>query len=194
MTDHAFTNSAWGALAKNKERIQKFKEIGDLKYIYQNELDKACFQHNMASRNFKDLPRSTAAVNVLWDKAFNIDKNPKYEAYQRRLASAFWLDWVVLPIIITHTKKNQLTNYTSPLLENLKNEKKYSTFINNTWDADLADMQLLSKFNEGIHFLLCVIVIHSKYAWVVPLKDKNGIKIINTFQNILNESGPKPIV
>ena len=147
----------------------------------------------MASRNFKDLPRSTAAVNVLCDKAFNIDKNPKYEAYQRRLASAFWLDWVVLPIIITQ-KKESADELHKPIIRELKNEKKYSTFINNIWDADLADMQLLSKFNEGIHFLLCVFVIYSKYAWVVPLKDKNGIKIINTFQNILNESGPKPVV
>ena len=50
--------------------------------------------------------------------------------------------------------------------------------------ADLADMQLISKFNEGFRFLLCVINIFSKYAWVVPLKDKKGISIVNDFQKI----------
>ena len=58
--------------------------------------------------------------------------------------------------------------------------------------ADLADMQLISKFNKGFRFLLCVIDIFSKYAWVVPLKDKKGITIINAFQKILKESNRKP--
>ena len=55
-------------------------------------------------------------------------------------------------------------------------------FIDNIWGADLADMQLISKFNEGFRFLLCVIHIYSKYVWVIPLKDKKGITIINAFQ------------
>ena len=59
--------------------------------------------------------------------------------------------------------------------------------------ADLADMQLICKFNKRNHFLLCFIDIFSKYAWVIPLKDKRGITIIiNTFQNILNEYNCKP--
>ena len=58
--------------------------------------------------------------------------------------------------------------------------------------ADLADMKIISKFNKGIHFLLCVIDIFSKYAWVVPLKDENGTTITNAFQKILDESGRKP--
>ena len=53
-------------------------------------------------------------------------------------------------------------------------------------------MQLISKFNKGFRFLLCVIDIYSKYAWVVPLKDKKGVSIVNTFQNILNKSNRKP--
>ena len=53
-----FTYGAWGPFTKNEERIQKFKETGDSKYIYQNELDKACFQHDMAYRDFKDLTRT----------------------------------------------------------------------------------------------------------------------------------------
>ena len=68
----------------------------------------------------------------------------------------------------------------------------YSAFKDNIWGADLADMQLISKFNKGYRFLLCVIDIFSKYAWVVPLKDKKGMSIVNAFQNILKQSARKP--
>ena len=82
-----FTYSACGPLTKNKERIQKFKETGDTSYIYKNELDKACFQHDMAYRDFKDLTKRTAADKILRDKAFNIASDQKYDGYQRGLAS-----------------------------------------------------------------------------------------------------------
>ena len=74
-----FKYNAYGPFAKNKERIKKFKEIGDSRYIYQNELDKACFQHGMAYGGFKDLNRRTD--KLLPYKAFNIAKNPKYDGY-----------------------------------------------------------------------------------------------------------------
>ena len=61
----------------------------------------------------------------------------------------------------------------------------YSAFKDNIWGADLADMQLIIKCNKGFRFLLCVIDIFSKYAWVVPLKDKKGVSIVNAFQSIL---------
>ena len=60
----------------------------------------------------------------------------------------------------------------------------YSSFKDNVWGADLANMQLISKFNKELRFLSCVIDIFSKYAWVVPLKDKNGVSIVNAFQCI----------
>ena len=82
-----FTYNACGTFTKNNERIQKFKETGDKSYIYKNELDKACFQHDMAYGDFKDLKRRTASDKMLRDKAFNIAKNPKYDRYQRGLAS-----------------------------------------------------------------------------------------------------------
>ena len=82
-----FTYSACGPFTKNKEWIQTFKETGDTNYIYKNKLDKACFQHDMAYGDFKDLARRTASDKVLRDKAFNIAKNPKYDGYQRGLAS-----------------------------------------------------------------------------------------------------------
>ena len=67
-----FRYSACGPFIKNKERMQKFKETGDSRYIYQNELDKACFQHEMTYGDFKDLTRRTASDKILHDKAFNI--------------------------------------------------------------------------------------------------------------------------
>ena len=82
-----FTYSACGSFTKNKERVQKFKETADASYIYKNELDKACFQHDITYGDFKDLKRRTASDKVLRDKAFNIAKKPKYHGYQRGLAS-----------------------------------------------------------------------------------------------------------
>ena len=78
---------------------------------------------------------------------------------------------------------NQLKNYTNQLLG-----KIFSRFKDNTWGADLADMQSISKFIKGFRFFLCVIDIFSKDAWVVPLKDKKGVTITNAFQKILKEA------
>ena len=79
-----------------------------------------------------------------------------------------------------------------PILIKFKKIKVYSAFKDNIWAPDLADMQSISKFNKLFKFLLCVIDIYSKYAWVVPLKDKKGVSIVNAFQNILKKSNRKP--
>ena len=76
-----FTYSACGPFTKNRQRIQKIKETGDSRYVYQNKLGKVCF--NMAYGDLKDL---TASDKRLRDKAFNIAKNPKYDGYQRDLS------------------------------------------------------------------------------------------------------------
>ena len=76
------------------------------------------------------------------------------------------------------------------MLENSKT-KVYSAFKDNIWATDLVDMQLIGKFNKGFRFLLRVIDIFSKYAWVVPLKDKKGVSIVNAFQKILDDSKRK---
>ena len=80
-----FTYSAYEPFTKNKERIKKI--TGNSRYIHENELDKACFQHVVAYGGFKDLPRRTASAKVLRDKVFNIAKNPKYDGYERGFAS-----------------------------------------------------------------------------------------------------------
>ena len=82
-----FTYSACGPFTKHERRIQKFKETGDTNYIYKNELDKACFVHDAAYSDSKDLTKRTVADKILKNRAFNIAKDPKYDGYQRGLAS-----------------------------------------------------------------------------------------------------------
>ena len=77
-----------------------------------------------------------------------------------------------------------------PIIKKINKRKVYSSFKGNIWGVDLADMQLLSKFNKGFRFLLSI-DIFSKYAWVIPLKDKKGISIVNAFQIILKKSNLK---
>ena len=80
---------------------------------------------------------------------------------------------------------------TNQLLDKFKRSKVYSSFKSNIWGADLANMQFTSKYNKAIRFVLCVIDICSKYAWVIPLKDKKRITIVNVFQKKLNDSKRK---
>ena len=83
----SFTYSACGPFTKNKERIEKFMQTGNTDFIYRNELDKACFQHNMAYGKSKDLIKGTQSDKISKDKAFKIANNPKCDGYQRGLAS-----------------------------------------------------------------------------------------------------------
>ena len=167
---------------KNKEIIQKFKETGHSRYVYQNELDKACFQHDMAYGDFKDLNRRTTAVKVGRDKAINFAKNPKYDGYQRGLAS------MVYKFFDKETSGSGIKNLTisnkqlaeelhKPVIRNFNKRKVCTPLIYTISSVDLADMQMISKFNRGFRFLLCVIDIYSKYSWVIPLKDKKGIAL-----------------
>ena len=120
-------------------------KTGNTDFVYKNELDKACFQHDMASGKSKDLIKRTQSDKVLRDKAF----------------------------------------------KKFKKRKFYSSFRDNIWGVDLADMQQLSKYDKGIKYLLCTIDLFSKYALVIPLKDKKRISIANAFQKILRESNRK---
>ena len=139
----------------------------------------------MAYGDFKDLTKRTAADKVLRNKAFNIAKGPKYDGFQRGLAS------MVYKFFDKRTKGSGVTMLANksdiksipqneqladelhkPIIRKFKKRKVYSSFKDNIWAADLAYMQLISKFNIGFRFLLCVIDIYSKYAWVVPLQDK----------------------
>ena len=82
-----FVYSACGPFTRHKEKIKKFKQTGDTRDIYRNDLGKACFQHNSAYADNKDLINRTKADKVLKDKTYNIASNPEYDGYQRGLAS-----------------------------------------------------------------------------------------------------------
>ena len=85
-----FSYSACGPFTRHKERIKKFKKTGDTCYIYRNELDKACFQHDSAYADHKDLINKTKPDKFLRDKAYDIASNPEYDGYQRGLASVVY--------------------------------------------------------------------------------------------------------
>ena len=160
-----------------------------------NELDKACFPHDAAYSDSKDLTKRTIADKILKNKAFDIAKNPKYDGYQRGLTSMVYkfFDSKVSGSGAKLTPENRqlAEELHKPIIRKFEKRKVSSTFKDNIWGVDLADMQLLSKYFKGIRFLLCVIDIFSKYAWVVPLKDKKGISIVNAFQSILKQSNSK---
>ena len=149
-------------------------------YIYKNELDKAFFAHDAAYFDSKDLTKRTLSDKVL-KKAFEIASDPKHDGYERGLASMvnkFFSKKSKGSGIKNEIKQNQQLAYElhQPIIRKFKKRKVHSSFIDNIWGADLADMQLISKFNKGFRFLLYVIDTFNKYAWVVPLKDKERCK------------------
>ena len=185
-----FTYSACGLFTKNKERIKKFMTTGNTDFIYKNELDKACFQHDMAYSKSKDLVKRTQSDKVLRDKAFKIASDSKYDGYQRGLASMVYkfFDKKFSGSGITNEFNYQLANELhKPVIKKFRKRKVYSSFKNDIWNVDLADIQSLSRYYKGFKYLLCAIDLFSKYAWVIPLKDKKGTSIVNAFKKIISE-------
>ena len=135
-----FTYSACGPFTINKERIQKFKETGDTNYIYKNELDKACFQRDMAYGDFKYLTKRNAADKVLRDKAFKIASDQKYDGYQRGLALVVhkFFDKTSQGSSLASNKENiQLADELhKPIIRKFKKRKVYSSFRDNIWGVD----------------------------------------------------------
>ena len=189
-----FTYSACGPFTRNKEGIEKFMQTGNTDFIYRNELDKYCFQHDMGNGKSKDLIKRTQSDKFLRDEAFKNVSDPKYDGYQRGLASMIckFFNKMSRGSGIATEPNYQLANELhKEIIRKFKGRKVYSSFRDNIWEVDLADMQSLSKCNKGIKYLLCEIDLFSKYAWVVTLKDKRRISIINAFQKIVSK-GRKP--
>ena len=162
-----FSCSACGPFTKHKQRIKKFRETGDTNYIYKNELDKACFAHDAACSDSKSPTKRTIADKILRDKAFNIAKDTKYDEYQRGLAS------MVYKFFDRKSKRSGTKHVNNtkpapqnqqlaeelhkPIIKKFEKRKVHAAFKDNIWGADLADMQLLSRYNKGIRFLLLLI-------------------------------------
>ena len=143
LKEPGFIYSACGPFNKNKERIEKFMQTGNTNFIYRNELDKACFQHDMAYGKFKDLIKRTQSDKVLKDKAFKIANNPKYDGYQRGLASMVYKFFDKKSKgsgIINEPNYQSANELHKPIIKKFKKIKVYSSFKDNIWVIDLADM------------------------------------------------------
>ena len=186
-----FVYSACGPFTRQKERIKKFKQTGDTRYVYRNELDKACFQHDSAYADHKDLINRTKSDKVLRDKVYDIASNPEYDGYQRGLASMVYkyfdkkatAEPSAKHVMGSGIKKDPTKSAARSsliladelhklVIKKFNKRKVYSQFKDDIWGVDLADMQSLSKKNKNVKYLLCAIDLYSKYAFVVPLKDK----------------------
>ena len=131
-----------------------------------------------------------ANQKTLKDKTIKIASDPKYDGYQRGLASMvykFLIKSLVGMALLLSQITNSQMNLIGRLLENLRNEKFIHLLETIFGMVDLADTQSLSIYKRRIKYLLCVIDLFSKYAWVVPLKDKRGINIFNAFQKIISK-------
>ena len=127
---------------RHKERIKKFKQTGDTRYIYRNELDKACFQHDSAYANHKDLINRTEADKVLRDKAYDIASNPEYDGYQRGLASMVYKFFDKKSMGSGTVKPSSLIladELHKPIIRKFNKRKVDSQFKDNIWGVDLAE-------------------------------------------------------
>ena len=124
-------------------------------------------------------------------KRFKITRDPNYDGYQRGLASMIYKFFDKKSKgsgIVTNEPNYQLANELhKPIIRKFKKWKLCSSFRDNIWGVDLADMQSLSKYNKGFKYLSCAIKLFSKYAWAIPIKDKKGTSRANAFKKIISE-------
>ena len=128
------------------------------------------------------------------DKAFQIASDPKYDGYQRGLASMVYKCFHKKSIgsgVVAEPNYQLANELHRQIIRKFKRRKVYWSFSDNILGVDLADMKPLGKCSKGIKYLLPAIDLFSKYAWVVSLKDKRGITIVNAFQKIISK-GCKP--
>ena len=189
-----FVYSACGPFTRHKERIKEFKGTGDTRLLYRNELNEACFKHDAAYTIYNDVKNRLISNQKLKNRAYDIASNPKYDGYQRGLASVVYkfFDSKVAPLdkktMSGKGNANHAAKHSSlerrgnnkilaeelhkPVIKKFNKRKVYSQFKDNIWGVNLGDMQSLSRKNKGIKYLLCAIDLYSKYAFVIPLKGK----------------------
>ena len=145
------TYSACGPFTKNKEKIITFMQTRNTNFIYKNYLDKACFQYDAAHAASKDLARITQSDKVWIDKDFEIAGNPKYDGYQRGLATMMYNDIQKssgsgVAMLTNKSNVNFLPNYQfanelcKQIIRTFKRGKVFSSFKDNIWGVDLADI------------------------------------------------------
>ena len=153
--------SACGPFTKHQQRIDRFMKDGRLNHLYKNKLDKACFQHHAAYNKYKDLKNRTRSDIVLKNKAYKIAADLKVDGFQRALASMVWkfFDERSRKVLGSGIENQQLAEELhKPIIRNFKRRKVYSSYKDNIWGVDLFDMQLISKFNKRIKYVLCALI------------------------------------
>ena len=126
------------------------------------------------------------------DRADEIARNRNYDGYQRALASMVYKFCDKKTASRVRVNEQLAEELHKPVIKKFKRTKVYARFKDNIWAADLAEMASLSSKNKNVKYLLCVIDIFTKFAWVKPLKDKKGKTVLNAFIKIVNESNRKP--
>ena len=184
---------------KHRERIHTFREIGNLKHLCRNELGKACFVHDAAYFDNKDLAKRTISDKILKDKAYKIPRYCPYNGYQRALLTMVYKFFDketgsgVLATRKAEVSVNELAEELHKLvIKKFKRRKVSARFKDIIWVADLSEMESLSSKNRNVKYLLCVVDVFTKHAWVKPLKDEKGKTVLNTFFEMVSESNCKP--
>ena len=190
--------SACAPFTRHQQRINDFMKDGRISHIAKNKLEAVCFQHDSAYAKHKDRLNRKQSDIVLKNKALKIATDPEVNGYQRSLAA------MVYKFFNERTKgsgiesgnrfpenKKLAEELQKPIIKNFKRRKVYSSFKDNICGVDLAGMTLISKFNKGIKYLLCVIDLFSRYSWVIPLKNKKGESIVEGFKKMLDDSNRK---
>ena len=165
-----FTYGADGLFTKNKERIGKLTQTWNTGFIYRNELDKACFQHDFADGKSKKLTKRTESEKVLRDKAFKIASDPKYDVYQRGLSSMVYKFFHKISsgsgvdAEPTYQVANELHKQ---IIRKFRRQKVYLSFRDNILNVDLPDIQSLSKCESSICCVLsiCLVNMHGLFLW-----------------------------
>ena len=154
--------SACGPFTRHQKRIDMFMKDGRLSHILKNRLDAACFQHDSTYAEYKDRVNRIQSDIVLKNKALKIATDPRVNGCQRGLTS------IVYKFFNERTKGSGINNKGNllvnsqlaeelhkPIIKDFNRRKVYSSFKDNVWGVDLADMQFISKYNKGIRYLLC---------------------------------------
>ena len=135
-----FTYSPCGPFTKYCERFHKFREKGNLKRLYRNELDKACFSHHTTYSDSKDLAKRTVSDKILKDRAYEIARNRKHDEYQRALASMVYKFFNQKTGTGVNVNGQLSEELNKPVIKKFKRTKIYAKFIDKIWVADLAKM------------------------------------------------------